>query len=260
MSVAIISIIMMNKTSLKEKTPPFIMELPSYQRPQLYSLLLHVSEKGKHFIKKAFTIILFSSIGIWLFTNFTFDWKFIPVYSDLDISSSILANVSKLIQPIFTPLGFGSQLKYVKSDGSTVNNGWIFALSSFQGAIAKENVVSTLGTLSGFVSGSEGNIQSLISVTGITKGGLISFVAFNILTIPCMAAVATAKIELNSKKSFKFTILFWLVVSYFVSSLLYVMIDYMWTISFIIPLLVLLFFTVLFFDRIKEGFKRIKRT
>ncbi|MCI7219948.1 MAG: ferrous iron transporter B [Bacilli bacterium] len=260
MSVAIISIIMMNKTSLKEKTPPFIMELPSYQRPQLYSLLLHVSEKGKHFIKKAFTIILFSTIGIWLFTNFTFDWKFIPVYSELDISSSILANVSKLIQPIFTPLGFGSQLKYVKSDGSTVNNGWIFALSSFQGVIAKENVVSTLGTLSGFVSGSEGNIQSLISVTGITKGGLISFVAFNILTIPCMAAVATAKIELNSKKSFKFTILFWLVVSYFVSSLLYVMIDYMWTMSFIIPLLILLFFTVLFFDRIKEGFKRIKRT
>ena len=75
-----------------------------------------------------------------------------------------------------------------------------------------------------------------------------------------MAAVATAKIELNSKKSFKFTILFWLVVSYFVSSLLYVMIDYMWTMSFIIPLLILLFFTVLFFDRIKEGFKRIKRT
>ena len=125
------------------------------------------------------------------------------------MNNSILANLGQLIQPLFTPLGFGSQLGAF---------GWVFAVAAITGLIAKENVIATFGTLaacvvSGFVADEamEGvdAIQALIGATGVGIPALISFIAFNLLTIPCFAAVATARAESPSKSSFRWTLLFW---------------------------------------------------
>jgi len=132
---ALIAVILMRETTLKGDTPPFIMELPAYHAPQVKNLIMLLWDKAKHFIEKAFTIILASTILIWVISHFSFDWKYL---TDEQMESSILAGVGQLIQPLFTPLGFGSQLKAF---------GWVFAVAAITGLIAKENVVSTLGTL-----------------------------------------------------------------------------------------------------------------
>ena len=240
---AIVSVLLMRSTSLKGETPPFIMELPSYHMPQFKNLMAHLWDKTKHFVKKAFTIILASTIVIWVLTHFDFAWHLL---ADEEINNSILASVSKLVQPLFTPLGFGSQLG---------EYGWVFVLAAVSGLIAKENVIATFGTLGACLlaiaeSGDAslagdianklamcnvsaeagiGAVKAMIIATNITPAALISFIAFNMTTIPCFAAVATAKAELQNKNRYKWTLLFWLATSYIVAALVYTICTWWWT-------------------------------
>ncbi|MFA7156560.1 MAG: nucleoside recognition domain-containing protein, partial [Bacilli bacterium] len=233
MVTAIVTIIIMRNTTMKGEVPPFIMELPAYHAPQFKSLMLHLWDKAKHFIKKAFTIILASTILIWFVSHFSWNWSYLP---DEQMASSILASIGQLIQPIFTPLGFGIQL------GTW---GWIFVVAAITGLIAKENVIATFGVLAativaGFEGGEEGieAVSVMIQATSITIPALIAFIAFNMTTIPCFAAVATAKAELPSKK-YRSTLLFWVVTSYIVASMVYLIGSWPWTIA-IFALLILL--------------------
>lgn len=231
---AIVAVLLMRSTTLKGETPPFIMELPAYHLPQFKNLMAHLWDKTKHFVKKAFTIILASTIVIWLLTHFDFAWNLL---ADEAIDQSILANVSRLVQPLFTPLGFGSQLG---------TYGWVFVLAAVSGLIAKENVIATFGTLAACLTAipaladkiglanisSEagiGAVKAMIAATDITPAALIAFIAFNMTTIPCFAAVATAKAELQDKKRYKWTLVFWVATSYIVASMIYTIGSWWWT-------------------------------
>jgi len=340
--VAICSVLLMRNTTMRGKVPPFIMELPSYHLPQFRSLMIHLWDKLKHFVKKAFTIILLSTILIWFLSNFGWDWSYV---GSEGMDSSILASLGKLIQPLFTPLGFGSQLS---------SFGWVFAVAAVTGLIAKENVIATfftlaccivssinakfggdvndaivnvckiaaqsedssliealltaiqnlnqadfdsaisaiqtadtslvgedwesifttdnvtaltnlfnelkeagtdselmndfnilvslaqnngewdaqylIGVLSSEEASEEGINETMIMIraTGINIPGLLSFIAFNMLTIPCFAACATAKAELPKGK-FWSTILFWVATSYIVSTMVYLIGSWWWT-------------------------------
>lgn len=229
---AIVSVLLLRSTTLKGETAPFIMELPAYHAPQFKNLMAHLWDKVKHFIKKAFTIILASTIVIWVLTHFSMSWKFL---ADEEINQSILAGLSSLIQPIFTPLGFGSQLGQY---------GWVFVVAVIAGLIAKENVIATFatiasclitssnldfGTLNILAENGIDAVQAMIMSTGITIPALISFIAFNMTTIPCFAAVATAKGELQNSKRYKGTLLFWLLSSYTVGAMIYTIGSWWWT-------------------------------
>lgn len=230
--VAILSVLLMRSTTLKGETPPFIMELPAYHAPQFKNLMLHLWDKTKHFIKKAFTIILASTIVIWLFTHFSFSWKLL---ADEQVNESILANVATFLQPLFTPLGFGSQLG---------EYGWAFVVAAIAGLIAKENVIGTFATLAACLSAVAGlnlnglvidavdgidAVRAMMLATGITGPALISFIAFNMTTIPCFAAVGTAKSELQNKKRFNWTLVFWIASSYVVGAIVYTIGSWWWT-------------------------------
>ena len=231
---AIVCVLLMRSTTLKGETPPFIMELPAYHLPQFKNLMAHLWDKTKHFVKKAFTIIFASTIVIWVLCHFSFSWEFL---ADEDINLSILANVSKLIQPIFTPLGFGSQIGEF---------GWVFALAAVSGLIAKENVISTFAILAACLIKNAGidfggldieaedgidAVRAMIQATGITVPALIAFIAFNMTTIPCFAAVATAKAELQNKKRYNWTLVFWVASSYIVGSMIYTIGSWPWTVA-----------------------------
>ena len=227
--VAIAAVLIMRSTTMRGEVPPFIMELPAYRAPQFRSLMMLLWDKLKHFVKKAFTIILASTIVIWFISHFSFNWKFL---TDSEMNDSILAGIGMLVRPLFTPLGFGSQLN---------DWGWVFVVAAVTGLIAKENVIATFGTLaacitSGFVADEalEGvdAVAEMISATGIGIPALIAFIAFNMLTIPCFAAVATAKAEMPDKKRFNYTLVFWVVTSYLVASMIYLIGEWWWT-SFI---------------------------
>ena len=244
MVAAVLALLVMRSTTMRGETPPFIMELPTYHMPRFKNLMLHLWDKLKHYVKKAFTIILVSCIVIWFLSNFSWDWHClvkeyvvfedgtfalasavaeIPegaevVFMNAEMDRSILGSIGMLVQPIFTPLGFGSQLNAA---------GWVFAVAAVTGLIAKENVIATFGTLAaclaGVVVGSEDGVMevaAMISATGITVPALISFIAFNMTTIPCFAAVASAKAELR-EGTFKWTLVFWLVASYLISAIVY---------------------------------------
>ncbi|MDE6401935.1 MAG: ferrous iron transporter B, partial [Clostridiales bacterium] len=232
--VAIISVLLMRNTTMRGKIPPFIMELPAYHSPRFKSLMLHLWDKTKHFVKKAFTIIFASTVIIWLLSHLDFTWHYLP---DEQMNESILASIGKLVQPLFTPLGFGSQIGEF---------GWVFAVAALTGLIAKENVIATFGTLGAclialganvggvtgdVLLGDEEGITSavaMITATGITIPALIAFISFNMLTIPCFAACATAKAELK-KGTFRMTLLFWVVTSYVASAAVYTVGAWWWT-------------------------------
>ncbi len=224
--VAICAVLIMRSTTMKGEVPPFIMELPTYHLPQFKNLMLHLWDKAKHFIQKAFTIILASTIVIWFISHFSWGWNYLP---DEQINESILAGIGRLVQPLFTPLGFGSQI------GSF---GWVFVVAAITGLIAKENVIATFGTLAGCITAGfvadealEGidAVASMIGATEIGVPALIAFIVFNMLTIPCFAAVATAKAELG-KKRFNMTLVFWVVTSYVVASMFYLIGEWWWTV------------------------------
>ncbi len=265
-AMAILMVIVMNHTTQREEVAPFVMELPSYHLPQPRALGIHIWDKAKHFLKKAFTIILVTTILVWVFSNFTASWQFIPNYSDETAeglaeinnigyasmqaleSNSILACIGKIIQPIFTPLGWGVQA------GA---NGWAYSVAAINGLIAKENVIGTLGSLGGIITGGEAieegaeAMNAIMNATSWTNGSMISFIIFNVLTIPCFASVATAKGELGSKKAFWGTILFWLAVSYLTAAAFYVMIGWAWTIAIIVPVLIALLVLIFFYSKAK---------
>ena len=224
---AIASVLLMRSTTMRGEVPPFIMELPAYHLPQAKNLMLHLWDKAKHFVKKAFTIILASTIVIWFISHFSWNWHYLE---DAQMNESILAGIGGLLQPFFTPLGFGSQLGAY---------GWVFVVAAITGLIAKENVIATFGTLAACISAGfaanealEGvdSVVTMIAATGITVPALIAFIAFNMLTIPCFAAVATAKAELPNKKSFGMTLLFWVCTSYVTATTIYLIGSWWWTV------------------------------
>ena len=249
---AIVSVIVMRETTMRGDIPSFIMELPTYRRPQAKSLMHLLFDKAKHFIEKAFTIILASTIVIWFVSHFTFDWKYLV---DERMDESILAGIGKLIQPLATPMGFGSQLKGM---------GWVFVVTAITGLIAKENVIATLSTLAaclivGFEGDEEGvrSVVIMIEQTGITIPALISFIVFNMTTIPCFAAVATAKAEFKgNKKRFNLTLLFWIGTSYFVSTMVYLVGTFVWTIAIFLAIFIG-FFTFVYFRNKREKLAKL---
>ncbi len=234
-AAAIVCVLIMRNTTMKGEIPPFIMELPTYHMPRFKNLMLHLWDKTKHFVKKAFTIIFASTVIIWLFSHLNWAWHYLP---DEHMNDSILASLGKFIQPLFTPLGFGSQIGAY---------GWVFAVAALTGLIAKENVIATFGTLGacliamganvGSITGGElladeegiASAVAMITATGIDIPGLIAFIAFNMLTVPCFAACATAKAELK-KGSFKWTLMFWVAASYVISAAVYTIGAWWWTV------------------------------
>ncbi len=261
--VAIIAVLILRNTTLKGDAAPFIMELPQYHLPQFKSLMIHLWDKTKHFVKKAFTIILASTIIIWFLSNFGWNWHMVE-----DMQDSILASIGMLLQPLFTPLGFGSQLTAI---------GWVFAVAAITGLIAKENVIATFITLGAVAVAylNSGNVDpeiiaaieadeegvsavvEMIRATGITWQGCISFVAFNMLTIPCFAACATAKGELK-KGTFKYTLLFWIIASFLGAGFTYAFLSCFslsslaWALPVTIGLVVALVITFIFIFRLKK--------
>lgn len=223
MVLAIVSIILMRTTTQRGDVAPFIMELPAYHAPSFKALMIHMWDKTKHYLEKVFTIILASTIVVWFLSSYGWNWK------PAAIENSILASLGQLLQPLFTPLGFGSQLNEF---------GWVFVVAAITGLIAKEEVIATFGTLAAVFAGvvapelaveGAADVAIMALGTGITWQALVAFIVFNMTTIPCFAAVAAARGEINKGK-FRWTLLFWIVASYLVTSLVYTVLTAWWTV------------------------------
>ncbi len=210
---AVICAIILKKVVFKDENAPFIMELPQYHCPRAKSLILLLWEKLKGYLFRAGTVILASTIVIWFLSNFSFRLEMVGSGS----AESILGVFGNILVPFFKPLGFVNG-----------NDGWKAVVAILTGLIAKEAVVSTMGVLYNPSIGGdalEDDIarQALLGIIAVsfTPASAIAFMAFNLLSVPCIAAVSAARAELNSKKWTAFAILFWICTAWIVSFLIY---------------------------------------
>jgi len=204
----------LKRTALRGETTPFVMELPPYRAPTVSGVLWHVWEKTWHYIQKAGTIILASSVLIWAITTFpayeptdaelrgaqasflaanpdaTDDdvaARLETVTAELSLANSAAGTIGKFIEPVFRPLGFD----------------WKLGVATVTGFAAKEVVVSTLGVLYSVGTEeseeSEGLREALRNDPNWTP--LLAFVMmiFTLVIPPCFAALATIKAELGWK-------------------------------------------------------------
>ena len=202
--VAVIGALILSNTLFKGETSNFIMELPQYRIPTLKSVLIHAWEKVKGFAIKAGTIILGSTILIWFLSNFNFGGM-------CEMEDSILASIGRSIQWIFAPLGFGE---------------WRASVAVVTGWIAKENIVSTFGVLFGAADAvSEAAAEGTAALPGLsavfTQAAAFSYMAFNLLCMPCFAAVGAIKKEMGSWKWTGITIAFQMITAYIVAFIVY---------------------------------------
>ena len=201
--------IILKKTKMFAGDPaPFVMELPAYHWPTVGNVLRSMWERGRSFIKKAGTIILFSTIVLWFLMNFGWGDGSFGMLEAEQLNDSILAHIGSVIAPIFVPLGWGD---------------WKMAVAAVTGLIAKENVVGTFGILFGFA---EVNADNGIEIWGQLAGSMTavaaySFLVFNLLCAPCFAAMGAIKREMNNAKWFWFAIGYQTGLAYIVSLCIY---------------------------------------
>ena len=195
MIVAILVAKALKSTVFSEESSPFIMELPPYRLPTLKSALLHMWERGSLFIKKAGTIILGTSILVWILSN-------LPPGVEEGSIESIIGMVGNVLAPIFAPLGFGF---------------WQAAVALLFGIMAKEIVVSTFGTLFGV--GEDGISEVLPTL--FTPLSAFSFMVFNLLYVPCFACLGAIKEESNSWKWMFVSVAICLIVAYVCSLIVF---------------------------------------
>lgn len=186
-----------SKYLFKNETSIFIIELPPYRMPQFKTLSRSTWEKGKGFLRKAGTIILAGSVLIWLMSYAG------PGGLNVDMDHSFLAKFGGFIAPLLHPLGFGT---------------WQAGSTLVPGFLAKEVVVSTMNIIyhAPDAAGLEGQIASVF-----TPLSSISFMAFILLYIPCLATVGVIKKETASWKWTFFSMGYSLVLAYAVSLVIY---------------------------------------
>lgn len=206
MTAIVVSGIMLKKTKPFAGEPaPFVMELPAYHAPLGKNVLRATWERSWSFVKKAGTVIVLASVIIWLLNSFSLDGGL--HYINGGSENSILNIIGGFIAVIFKPLGFGT---------------WQAAVATVLGLAAKEEIVGVFGALSSMASDAEAAAAyAFAEVFDGSKLAAFSFLIFNLLCAPCVAAMSAIRREMNSRKWTAFAIGYQCVFAYAVSLMIY---------------------------------------
>lgn len=196
--VAILSALLLKSTMFKGDSVPFVMELPSYRIPSAKSVVLHMWEKAKDFLRKAFTIIFVASIVIWFLQSYDFSFTAVA-----DSADSMLASIGTWISHIFAPLGFED---------------WRASTALVTGITAKESVVSTLSVLT--QTNSDAGLSAALQ-TIFTPVSAFAYLCFTVLYMPCIAAFAATRRELGSIRQALGAVGYQTLVAYLVAFLVF---------------------------------------
>ncbi|MGB4658318.1 MAG: ferrous iron transport protein B [Mobilitalea sp.] len=253
--VAIIVSLLLNKFVYHSEASNFVMELPQYRIPTAKSVVIHGTDKIKDFVIKAGTIIFLSTIVLWLFTNFnmdSFNGKNAANNENgsvmADMEDSFLAKASGVVAPIFTPLGFGewkptvgivtgwiakenvvvtfaqlyqedSTLEYLDDFfyGYTIEE--LTDLGFENGEYSEEAAPDIYAEVILFEGGDENALGSMKDDIP-TKAAAYAYMVFNLLCMPCFAAVGAMKRELKTWRLTGFAISIQMATAYIVALLI----------------------------------------
>lgn len=199
----VLSGIILKKTRLFGGNPaPFIMELPAYHLPKIKSIWAQTWNRSKSFIQKAASVIFVTSIIIWFLSSFNFKMEMV------EANKSILASFGNAIAFLFIPLGWGQ---------------WQTAVATITGFVAKENIVGTFGVLFGGVREISEDGQEIwpLLQQALTPLAGYSFLLFNLLCAPCVAAIGAMKRELVTWRWTLLAIGYQMFLAYAVSFVVY---------------------------------------
>lgn len=207
-AAVLVSAIILKKTKpFSGKPAPFVMELPQYHIPSPKTVLLHVWERLKGFIIKAGTILFLACVVMWFLGGFGFENGAFGMVENTD--NSLLGIIGGFIAPLFAPLGFGQ---------------WQPVSASMAGFTAKEAIVNTMGVLGSVAEDMAEDPVTVAEAVGMwfpSTASALSFLIFNMLDSPCLAAIATMAQQLQSRKWFWFAIAFQNVFAYCISLCVY---------------------------------------
>ncbi len=204
-SIAFSAYILKKDSAFKEEVSPFVLEMPNYTVPKLRNVVRSTYERCRAFVIKAGTIIFTTVVAIWFLSNFNFtDGGFGMV----DVNDSILAAFGSAIAFIFIPLGFAS---------------WQASVAIITGLLAKENVVGTLAVLLGLgeVAEDDAGLGAALNAEFTTSSAALAFLAFNLFSTPCIAALGAMKRQLNNKRLFAFAVVYLLAFAYSLALIIY---------------------------------------
>lgn len=184
----------------KGKPSPLILELPMYARPTLRTTLIHMWERGIHFIKKAGTIIFLGIVVVWFLSNYP--WEATHYGDGFHLENSYLAALGRGLEPFFRPLGFN----------------WMAVAALFFGFIAKEIMVGTFATIFGLEAENPGEVAPALRESGVfTPLTGLAFMAFTLIYTPCIATLAAIYKETGSWKWTLLAIAYELMLAYIVA-------------------------------------------
>lgn len=187
----IIGALVLKHTRMFQGVPaPFIMELPQYHWPRVSNVLKQTWDRCWHFIKKAGTLLFACCVVVWFLSSYGFGPD---GFGLVDAEYSLLAAIGNFFAPLFVPLGWGN---------------WQAVASSLSGFVAKEQITSTMGVLVNVADETGESPELWMALHTMFSSGLaaFSFLLFNLLDSPCLAAISTLAKEMNSAKWTWFTI------------------------------------------------------
>ena len=204
-SIAFTSLVLKKDSAFNEEVSPFVMEMPNYTMPKLRNVARSTYERCRAFVIKAGTVIFTTVVAIWFLSSFNFvDGGFGMV----EVNESMLAAFGTAIAFIFIPLGFAS---------------WEASVAIITGLLAKENVVGTLAVLLGLGEVAEDDAGLGAALNGIftTQSAALAFLAFNLFSTPCIAALGAMKRQLNNGRLFAFAVVYMLIFAYSLAMIIY---------------------------------------
>ncbi len=223
---------LLRTTLLKGMDAPFVMELPPYRVPMAKSVMIHMWERSKMFLKKMGNVILIGSVIVWAMSAFPRQTEYSVDYDEriknieqeyelrkkntdasghglLDkekdfavASVERLRNSEKIEKSYMGRIG-----KILEPIFLPIGINWQGSVALLTGFVAKEIVVSTLGIL--YVAEDKDESDALhkaLSSSGMSQLSALSMLVFVLLYLPCLATIAAIRKELRSWKWMVFSI------------------------------------------------------
>ena len=173
---------LLKSSILRSSDTPFILELPQYRMPTLYTLGLRLLDRARIFVRMAGTIILAVTLALWVLAHLPVIHTAAGALSAPQLANSLSGRLGHFIEPAIAPLGFN----------------WKIGIGLLSSVLAREVMVSTMGTL----YGADPSTQALSLQTALhhdmTLGGAMSLMIFFAFAMQCTSTIAVVRRETNS--------------------------------------------------------------